>query len=737
MEGSNYEDGKKRINNAIREYDQAVMHLTAHVVAGIKYQQDTSQRQKQEEEFLKWLSPSYWLVENQLYAVREKRREGTLQWACDMDAFQTWRLAETGESSKDRILWIRGTLGIGKSTMAGYFIDLLKCRYSDSIVAYFFCRSHQAGLTKARDIIRTLAYQCIEDNEAGRDTLENLKRRDFRITEDLGVSFLFEKLLLAPLQRTQKDVYIVLDGLDEADTTTEDISDRSGRAELHILLTCLARLSSSRLLFISRPSANISNIIPNMTTRPIMKTENAKDIDTFVAKRLLELPKLGRLFKDASVDPAKYFQAKANGIFLWVDLVIQQLAKAKSQSVFRKYLEGFSDATGSMEKLYTSILSRIDEEDKRWITEIIAWVVTAERQLKIQELKSAVEWTLCDKHADFQEFLEVDCGSILYLVFGRVQPIHETFRSFVLSREKCPPDFYIDEKSTHAHLASSCLQRLSKASDPNIVDSYCLESWTAHLSKATVTDQSQLLVNLHDFFMSNGVKLWIQHALQVYPEFFDPFSIKIESQHLEKICKWLRKCDLRSDDADLELYVAVRWANTIIHNPSILGETIGKAAASVWLYRDLRSIPEFATCFLLSLKYYWKRKGRTLNNSHELNALATTEFKAIAVWTGNQGNCPKPQNLGLAFYNLQMWDDCIRCLRDNESVNSDINIQTYLGMAYMAIGDHNRAVKAFEAALKKDPMAPDISNSLLEACKEVGDFDRIVKGFEVALEKPP
>ena len=734
LEGSDYEDGKIRIDNAIREYDQAVMHLTAHVIAGIKYQQDTSQKQKQNEDFLKWLSPSYWLVENQLYAMRERRSKDTLHWAYDMDEFRTWRLAKVEESSEDRILWIRGTLGIGKSTMAGYFIDLLKCQYPNSIVAYFFCRSHQAGLTKARDIIRTLAYQCIQDNEAGRETLEELKKRDFRITEDLDVSFLFEKLLVTPLQCNQKDVYIVLDGLDEADTTTEDVS---GRVELHILLTCLTKLPSTRLLFISRPSANISNIIPNMITRPIVQEENAKDIDTFVAKRLTELPKLSQLFKDANVEPAQYFQAKANGIFLWVDLVIQQLAKAKSQSVFRKYLEGFSNATGSMEKLYTSVLSRIDQEDKRWVIEIIAWVVVAERQLFLRELKSAVEWALDDKHVGFQEFLEVDCGSILYLVSDTVQPIHETFRSFVLSRENCPLDFYVDEKSTHARLASSCLQRLSKASEHDVFNSYCLINWVAHLSKATVTGQSQLLVDLHHFFMSDGVKLWIRRALDVGCVSFDPFSIIVELQSLETICKWLRKCDLKCDDADLELYEAVSWANTILDNPSVLGEIIGKEAACIWLYRDLRSIGEFATCFLLSLKYYWKRKDRILNNLHELNALAETEFKPIAVWTGNQGNCLKTQNLGLVFYNLQRWDDCIRCMRDNDALDSNINIQAYVGMAYVAKGDYDQALKAFEAALKKHPTDRDILRSLLEVCKGVRDYDRAVKAFKTLLEKDP
>ena len=42
---------------------------------------------------------------------------------------------------------------MGKSIMAGYFIDLLKIQYPNAIVAYFFCRGNQPGLMSARDIV--------------------------------------------------------------------------------------------------------------------------------------------------------------------------------------------------------------------------------------------------------------------------------------------------------------------------------------------------------------------------------------------------------------------------------------------------------------------------------------------------------------------------------------------------------------------------------------------------------
>ncbi len=164
----------------------------------MKSQQEKSRKQEDDNKFHSWLSPSNWLVEAQLHLFRQQRGEGTLEWARNMKEFETWRFSDT--ESNERILWIRGTLGIGKSTLAAYYIDLLKFRYPDSIVAYFFCRSEQNGLTKAQDIIRTLAYQCAENDPDARGVLQGLQKKNLCLDENLGISFMFEQLLLEPLK---------------------------------------------------------------------------------------------------------------------------------------------------------------------------------------------------------------------------------------------------------------------------------------------------------------------------------------------------------------------------------------------------------------------------------------------------------------------------------------------------------------------------------------------------------
>ena len=787
-----FENGKTRLDAAIREYDQAVFHLAARAVTDLKYQQEMGQKQKKDEELLQWLSGPFespWLVEGQLSLFRRQRAEATLEWARDMPEFQTWRLSSTD----NRFLWIRGTLGVGKSIMAAYFIDLLKCHYPNAVVAYFFCRSNQPGLTKARDVIRTLAYQCTENDDDAHQILHALKRKGFGISENQEVDFLLEKLLLDPLRGTRKEIYIVLDGVDEADMITSNKFDRSDTPEMHVLLKSLTKLPSVRLLFISRATANICNIVPNTKVKEIGKSENAQDIKKYVRDVIAKSNQLQTLFRNEKKDPVKYFEDKADGIFLWVVLVIQQLEKAKTQSNFRKYLEGFSEASGSMERLYKSILLTIHEEYQKCVKEIIRWIVVAETRLSVDDLKTVVEFSVNDNFADFEEFLKVDCGSILQLIPDTngpdgVQLIHETFRSFVLKPEECPPTFLVVEVETHGHVAINCLKFLSTSDGLDAINDYWTRYWTSHLSKATSPRQSKvLLVNLHIFFTSAGLKTWIKSLERYSPTVIGRprptmigLQIHSEEEPLRQVREWLGTCRLdgedgfylengQGDDRPELVESAVNWRRTALGSVYALGESIGKAAARIWLYEALDQSQPLRTCFCLALKYFWRRPNRTEANRDELNKLVNTRFKAISLWAeveeDHEGFVNK--NIALAFLIIYKWDDCIRCfnaddddkfmevlamaymakrdfdkaidiLKTTVAVHpTEIHLLHYLSNAYLGNGDYELAIKALEMVVEIELDEYSIMNGVWEACDRVGNYDSAIKIFNIVASKRP
>jgi hypothetical protein len=227
-----------------------------------------------------------------------------------------------------------------------------------------------------------------------------LRRQDFKIDRDIGVGFLFDKLLKEPLaQRGARDAFIIIDGLDEADCITLDSTMRPARPEMEILLEHLASLPSAHLLFVSRGEADVTRIIPNSTTKRLERDDNMEDINSYIRQKLDVSKRLKTHFENERLDPVKYFSDKAKGVFLWVVVVLHQLQQIKYTSEFLKTLNNFSHASGDMALLYATVLCRIADKDRKWVQEILKWVV-AEENLKHGTLREAVEWVLQDHIPD-------------------------------------------------------------------------------------------------------------------------------------------------------------------------------------------------------------------------------------------------------------------------------------------------------------------------------------------------
>ena len=642
-------------------------------------------------------------------------------------------------NSKERILWIRGTLGIGKSIMAGHFIDLLKCLHPTAIVAYFFCRSGQAGLMKPRDIVRTLAYQFIQGDKEARSVLETLRAKDFKIEDNLGIGFLTERLLVDPLRRSKQDIYIVLDGLDEADSDTMDVTERVPRPELEVLLERLATLSSPRFLFISRPEANIAKIIPNLITKPIGQTENQEDIDSYVNETIQLSERLQTHFRNAEIDPLEYFHSKANGIFLWVVLVLKQLEKARSTSTFQKHLRGFSEASGDMDLLYSKIMVKFDEEAQIWLKEVITWLVIAGGKMELETLREIVELSLGDTLTDFHDFIDLECGSILQLVRSelgvRVELVHATFRSFLINQKVCPENFYVNETMAHSRALVVCLEALS-AQSTHRLKAYAAKSWLQHLQYAEYS--CSIFSALRHFLESGGCRQWLQYGYRENESIFprDMFSLDIDREwtSLEKVRCWIIQgekglhLEMQSNSADLQ------WARAVSNNPEIFREYIGKAAAELWLHESL-TMKTTKGLFCLALKSFCKTSKIRIDNIEDLQSLAFNEFVVISTWLGDEGRVPRKVNLGTGYWMLRKWSEAVTYLENSK--RSDVGFRFLLAIAYMKTNEYDRAIEILVSINTDDEtMASSITKAVVHAYKAKGDLNAAINAMEAHLSRP-
>lgn len=132
--------------------------------------------------------------------------------------------------------------------------------------------------------------------------------------------------------------------------------------------------------------------------------------------------------------------------------------------MFRKFLTGFSEAS-DMEQLYSSVLSRMEGEDLRWMQEIIKWVVVCQEGggISVDELKVAVEWSLQDRFPELETYLEVEGGSLFHLIplfggYAKIELIQETLKSFLRNLVDCHPGFYVDCEIANLQVAQMCLR---------------------------------------------------------------------------------------------------------------------------------------------------------------------------------------------------------------------------------------------------------------------------------------
>lgn len=80
---------------------------------------------------------------------------------------------------------------------------------------------------------------------------------------------------------------------------------------------------------------------------------------------------------------------------------------------------------------------------------------------------------------------------------------------------------------------------------------------------------------------------------------------------------------------------AYRWSLEILQVPQRLGEIVGKAAVSVWLYDEITNFGELQTTFLIALKYFWRRENKNSSNIEEIERLFTTKFRDMSDWAGD------------------------------------------------------------------------------------------------------
>jgi len=676
-----------------------------------------------------WLLPSFWETEEELHAIHKKLKSGILEWALNMTSFKEWRNSSPG--SNENLLWIRGPPRVGKTTAAALIIDGLKQSYGGSLVTYFFCKSGKGRLSNVRDIIRTIAFQCALADKDVRSGLESLKRAMFSITNESDISAAFSKLLHEPLSRTAKDIFIVLDGIDEIANTSER----------QIIIDSFVELSASRsstepavrILVLSRPHVHNKRLSPRFISAVMDYQDNERDIQTYVSDVIAGPTDLKTRFIKAGIDPLIYFTEKSNGTFIWAARTLEELQKTKSAEEFCSSLKSLAEGSESREALYINLLSGYDGLDRRRINVSLQWVVTAQRPLSVPELKTLVEWSLQDEIYDFTGFLDTECSCLLRCEGGTssVELIDRKLRPILVNSERWPD--YVDLRMSNGKAAIFCLKCLATEDDQSrMFIKYAARFWTDHISQSALsgTVATEVLLNLFNFFSSKNLNRWIKTYLINTHKFFLTERYEFDEPNWSSVLGWLKA--METPPKNEEVVAAIEWRKIVL-GKNTFADYLGKAAVSVWLSTELEEFTDVAAAFHLAFQYY--REQASKNDPEDpFYDLFTTGFRPMIDWAGVLEY--DKRNVGIAYASRRRYHQAIESYKLSNDRNNPL-LWEYIGHMYHALGQFQLEIEQYEIARQKNPRRALPLVYLACAYKFAGETSKAQSCCHQAIELDP
>lgn len=465
----------------------------------------------------------------------DKRMPGSCEWI-DKEPNFTSFLGD--EIQEPRCLWCTGPPGSGKSVLASLIIQTAQRSELDTI--FYFFRFGDQVKNDPNTLLLSLAYQIA-------CTLPEFRKRLLRLFEDglnvqksaprllwqtLFVSILFKLSLTRPL-------LIVIDGLDECESSglflrfLEDFHVFSG---------------SIRVLLLSRSTQPLSSGFAKLSKRLQVRhhplEDMKEDLRMYVEEEITAMHG-DEEFKHAI---ATQLVRKADGNFLWANLVLTEVLQCHTQDAV---LEALEDVPEKLEPLYERMDSTLAKScrpsDRAMGKTILNWIACSRHPLNLLDLTEALqpEYT---NILDLKYTISRVCGEFVIVDSrGVIAMVHSSARDCLFQNSSL--NYHISRASAHQFIFTKCVTALINAS-PRIQAGqmksqafllYASTSWPFHLEIGSeFSDQSSLLL-LARFFQSSAVLSWI-YLLSVAGQ------LRVIVQASRKMASFLKKID-RLDEA--------------------------------------------------------------------------------------------------------------------------------------------------------------------------------------------
>ena len=426
-----------------------------------------------------------------LIALKGRRVDGTCEWLTQHPGYLEWM-----EGSDPPILWISGGPGKGKTMLAIYLTEVLQpmVNLMQGVLLYYFCSNRDKNRNTALTIMRGIIHQWLSSQphlaRHIKSYFDGSETTKYTIS---GFVSLWRLFLILLHQTGSGQVICVLDGLDECEKESlKELLDALGD---YISKSGETPGASLKLVLLSRPHPILLESKLGGYRRIKLddsETEISRDVERYIFAKVDELASKQNLSEDMLLQIRQALMAGADGTFLWVGFVANEL-KGRSwsnlQDILHRVPKGLSG-------VYRRLLQQVEDKDN--LVPILQWIVLAARPLTVYELTIASETKASDDLMPTEVMKDrlASCGLLVKIDGDVVNLVHESAKEFFQSDQVNMEGismFHMNH-NTHRKLMRSCLSlieasyespgSISDASLHNTLLAYASLYWPEHFRQA-------------------------------------------------------------------------------------------------------------------------------------------------------------------------------------------------------------------------------------------------------------
>ncbi|KIX03045.1 uncharacterized protein Z518_06595 [Rhinocladiella mackenziei CBS 650.93] len=490
--------------------------------------------------------------------------------------------------SEQRIFWLNGMAGTGKSTIARTVAR--KCYEVKRLGGSFFFSRSVGDVSHTGKFCTTIAWQLANAFPA----LHTLIHAAIMENRDIANQTLRDQwyqLILQPLSNfskntSQPSLIIAIDALDECDGASDVrlllrlIAEANGIMKFRIFITSRPD-TPIRLGFRALPGILYHDLILHDISRAIVDHDIRMFLDAqFKAIREDSEYPLADWPEKGTVD---ILVQKGGGLFIYAATICRFITTNEKWPP-RRLLEIFltplrpdlsranvrqiplASPTSELDAMYTQILmnsfmgvTQDEEELSLEFKQIVGSIV-----LLSEPLSPAALGTLLDIDEETVYVRLRDLRSVIRVQDDRNSPVrllHPSFRDFLLDNGRCKdPLFQVDERKGHQFLARCCLNQLS--SPAGLKRDICGLEWPGTLIEDV--DRSEVAGKLPTE-LQYACRYWVQHLQHGEQPLDDNGGVyAFLQQHL---LHWLESLGLIGNLSDsVKMVIALQSMVALIHD---------------------------------------------------------------------------------------------------------------------------------------------------------------------------